>query len=323
MTAPARTALVACMKDEGIFVLEWLAYHAGLGFDRIVVATNGCTDGSDALLAHLAARGILHHIDHDPQGRPPQDAAMDRVLEWARDTLITHLLHIDSDEFLVLLDGTLHDLLERTQKADVVPLPWRLFGDSGVMDWTPGDLVLDRNTMAEEAPAPGEAKFKCLFKLASFARATDHNPLDPQVADPVVLTPDGDPLSNASLYQKKSSRFRPHDVAARARSAQVYHYAVRSEDVFLMKNDRGDGQGKEGDTKYHLNSHWHRMANRNDTHAPQMRAHLARVNAQLAEWRADPETRRLERACQDWFETRRDAVLTDENRRAWTRKAMA
>jgi hypothetical protein len=313
-------ALAACMKDEGPFLMEWLAYHAGLGFDAIIVATNQCTDGSDALLAHLAARGLVTHFDHDPGARPPQDAAMDLILAFARSHGITHLLHIDSDEFLYLAEGTLQDLLHRTREADVVPLPWRLFGDGGVTHWTPGDLVLEKNIRAEPAPTPGEAKFKCLFKVSSFARATDHNPLAPQVADPQVRTPDGIPLDNASLYQKKSARFRPHDVAATARSAQLYHYALRSEDVFLMKNDRGDGQGKRGDTKYHLNSHWHRKANRNDVAAPEMAPHLPRVRATLADWRADPETRHLEETCRTAFTRRRTAVLTPETRAAWTKR---
>lgn len=320
MTPPARIALVSCMRNEGIFVPEWLAYHAGLGFDRIVVATNGCSDGTDALLAHLASRGMVGHIDHDPAGRPPQDAAMDLLLAWAREAGVTHILHIDADEFLCLAEGDLADLIERTHGADVVPLPWRTFGDSGMKDWTPGDLVLERNTRAEAAPEPGITKFKCLFRVASFARATDHNPLEPQIPDPKVMTPDGAPLSNASLYQKKSARFRPHEVAARATSAQVYHYAVRSEDVFLLKNDRGDGQGKRGDAKYHLNSRWHQQANRNDVDAPEMLQYLPSVRSRLAEWRRDPEFAQLELACADAFAAQRAKVLTAENRAAWTKE---
>ncbi|MGA1476571.1 MAG: glycosyltransferase family 2 protein [Prochlorothrix sp.] len=40
------TALAACMRNEGIFVLEWLAHHASLGFAQIMVVTNACSDGS-------------------------------------------------------------------------------------------------------------------------------------------------------------------------------------------------------------------------------------------------------------------------------------
>lgn len=314
-------ALATCMRNEGPFLMEWLAYHDRLGFDAIFVATNTCTDGSDTLLAHLATRGLVIHIDHDPGDRPPQDAAMDLILADARQRGITRILHIDSDEFLYLATGTLADLVDRTAEADVIPIPWRTFGDSGITQWTPGDLVLEKNTRAEAAPTPGETKFKCLFKTASFATATDHNPLQPQVTDPQVRTPDGAPLDNASLYQKKSARFRPHDVAATARSAMIFHYATRAEDVFLLKNDRGDGQGKRGDSKYHLGSHWHRKANRNDVPAPEMARHLPAVRAQLADWRRDPRTHALEIACFDHFTRRRAAILTPAQRAAWTKSA--
>lgn len=316
-------ALASCMRNEGLFLLEWLAWHMGLGFDRIIVVTNDCTDGSDALLDRLAARGLLIHIAQDvPEGAAPQDAGMDHVLRLCRDQGLTHVLHIDSDEFL-MLDGTLRDLLDRTAAADVVPVPWRMFGDSGVTDWTPGDLVTERNTRAEPASEPGVTKFKCLFRVASFARATDHNPLDPTIPDPVVMTPDGALLSNASLFQTKSSRFRPHDIACATGTARLNHYAIRSEDLFLMKNDRGDGQGKTGDRKYHLGSAWHRTANRNDVADASMAPHLPAVRDRQAALRADPETARLERACQDWFIARRAGVLTPATRRRWTKGAAA
>jgi hypothetical protein len=304
------TVLASCMRNEGLFVLEWLAYHSLMGFDEIVVVTNDCTDGSDTLLDHLSARGILTHIRQSvPPGQSPQDAGMDLVLTHARKTGITHILHIDSDEFLHLYEGTLADLLARTALADVVPVPWRSFGDSGLRDWQPGALVLEQNTRAEIAPTPGETKFKCLFRVESFARATDHNPLEPLVADPVVLNPDGAPLGNQSLYQKKSSRFRPAEIAAKAHSAHLFHYAVKSDDVFAMKSDRGDGQGKQGDTKYTLGSRWHRIANRNDVVARDMIHHLPALKERLADWRADPATAALENACFDWFRARRALLL--------------
>ena len=312
--------LAACMKDEGIFLLEWMAYHAGLGFDRTIVVTNDCEDGSDALLDRLAELGLVIHIRQTvPPGTAPQDAGMDHVLRVCHDNGHTHVLHIDSDEFLHLPDGgTLGGLMRRTSKADVVPIPWIAFGDSGVTQWEPGDLVIDRNTRSAPGTEPGVTKFKSLFRVASFARATDHNPLQPLIDDPVVCTPDGHPLRNGTLYQNKSARFRPLEVACAVSSAFLFHYGVRSEDVFLMKNHRGDGQGKHSN-KYHLGSDWHRTANRNDVENPALRAALPAVKARLAEWRADPEVARLERACRDWFRARCADILTPERRAAWSR----
>lgn len=315
-----RIALAACMRNEGIFLLEWLAHHRAHGFDQVIVVTNNITDGSDKLLDALAAKGLVTHIaQHVPAETAPQDSGMDLVLAHARDSGISHILHIDSDEFLALRNGNLDDLIARTVQADVVAFPWRAFGDSGVTDWTPGDLVTERNTRAEAAPVPRETKTKCLFKVASFARATDHNPLDPQVDDPVVMTPDGELLDNRTLYNAKSARFRPHYISARPKTAQLFHYAIRAQDCFLMKNDRGDGQGRQGQAKYHLNSAWHRKANRNDVEERALADRAPALRDTLAEWRADPAIAKAEKACQDWFTARRAQLLTPENRAAWTR----
>ena len=39
-----RRAIVSAMRNEGLWLLEWLAYHKAIGFDPIFVATNDCTD---------------------------------------------------------------------------------------------------------------------------------------------------------------------------------------------------------------------------------------------------------------------------------------
>ena len=324
MTEPApftKTALVSCMRNEGVFLLEWVAYHQGLGFDAIIIVSNDCTDGSDTLLDALEADGHITHIRHSvPPGTPPQDAGMDLALAWMRANQITWALHIDSDEFLLVDhgNGRITDLLADLPPADVIPIPWRLFGDSGLTDWTPGDSILPHFTHAEPAPTEGVTKFKCLFQVASFGRATDHNPLDPLVDDPRVLSPDGEALSNSSLYQRKSSRFRPHDVACRAKRARLNHYAVKSQDLFLMKNDRGDGQGKTGDSKYHLGSKWHRMANRNDVEDTAILRHWPATQSRLTALRSDPAITAAERACQDWLTTTRATLLTPDRRAALT-----
>lgn len=330
MTHPApssKTALVSCMRNEGIFLLEWVAYHQGLGFDAILVVTNDCTDGSDTLAAALAATGHITHIDQTvPPGQSPQDAGMELALDWMRTNGITWALHIDSDEFLLIdhADGTIQSLLADLQEADLIALPWRNFGDNGVTDWTAGDTVLTTFTRAQGAAEPGVTKFKSLFRVASFLHATDHNPLFPTVENPTVLSPDGEELSNSSLYQAKSARFRPHDVACRTRRARLNHYAVKSQDLFLMKNDRGNGQGTIDGRKYHLGSRWHRIANRNEVEDTTILRHWPDTQARLTALRTDPAIAAAETACQDWFTARRAAILTPERITGWThRKARA
>lgn len=311
------------MRNEGLFVLEWLAFHQTLGFDHIVVVSNDCTDGSDMLLDTLADAGYLTHIRQSvPAGTPPQDSGMALVLDWARANTVTWLLHIDSDEFLNIIagDGRLPALMANATEADVVAIPWQLFGDAGVADWTAGMAVLPSFTRAERGPEPRVAKSKCLFRAASFAAATDHNPREPLVDSPRVVNPDGIPLKSASLYQERSSRFRPHDLAATNSTARINHYAVKSRDLFMMKNDRGDGQGKTGETKYHLGSNWHRSANKNDVEDRTILRHWPQTQVRLDALRADPAISAAENACFDWFTQRKSVILTPEALTLWTRR---
>lgn len=71
------SGLVSCMRNEAPFLLEWVAYHSMLGFDRIFVYTNACTDGTDMMLERLQQMGVLTHM-HNPmsEGLGPQESAM-------------------------------------------------------------------------------------------------------------------------------------------------------------------------------------------------------------------------------------------------------
>ncbi len=49
---------VSMMKDEGPFLLEWIAHHhLAVGFTDILVYTNDCSDGTDDMLMRLEELG--------------------------------------------------------------------------------------------------------------------------------------------------------------------------------------------------------------------------------------------------------------------------
>ena len=60
--AAPRVLVATCMKDEGPFILEWLAWHRAVGVTDVVVFSNDCTDGTDRLLDRLHAMGELVHL---------------------------------------------------------------------------------------------------------------------------------------------------------------------------------------------------------------------------------------------------------------------
>jgi hypothetical protein len=59
-----QSCIIATAKDEAPFLVEWLAHHLALGFDKILVATNDCTDGTDALLDAIGTAFPVYRVEN-------------------------------------------------------------------------------------------------------------------------------------------------------------------------------------------------------------------------------------------------------------------
>lgn len=320
MTAPV--AIVSAMRNEGIHLLEWLAYHRVIGFSLPVICTNDCDDGSDQLLDRLAEAGAVTHLPNPvAPGDHPIHAAIARGMAYLQSTEAEWLAHLDSDEFLNIAPGAapVQDLIARAGDAHTVALPWLSFGDNGLTDW-PGE-TLRAFTMCEAAMDPEIVKFKSLFRFRAFARASDHMPTDPLVDAPKAVNGAGETLSPVQLLGPPRSRYRPIPKAMQG-GVTVNHYAVRSRDVFLLKNDRGNGTGQPS-LKYRLNSVWHRRTNRNEREDRSILARWPEVAAELARLRGLPGVAEAEAHCITWFRDSVARLLTPDNIRLWTKGAGA
>ena len=60
-----RFLAILTVRNEGAFLLEWLAHHRAVGFTDFLVFSNDCQDGTDAMLDRLADLGELTHIRND------------------------------------------------------------------------------------------------------------------------------------------------------------------------------------------------------------------------------------------------------------------
>ncbi|HSF92434.1 MAG TPA: glycosyltransferase family 2 protein, partial [Paracoccaceae bacterium] len=56
--------ILATMKNEAPFILEWVAYHQIIGFDKFVIFSNDSTDGTTEILDALDRAGIINHYFH-------------------------------------------------------------------------------------------------------------------------------------------------------------------------------------------------------------------------------------------------------------------
>ena len=127
-------ALAAIVKNEGPYLLEWLAHHRLLGIERFFIADNDSDDGSTDLLAALAAAGLITHIAFPgTPGTAPQLPAYRLILD-RHGAAAEWFAFIDADEFIRPLQATvsLSDWLRgQPDRVGAVVLNWAVYGSAG------------------------------------------------------------------------------------------------------------------------------------------------------------------------------------------------
>lgn len=221
--------LVACAKNEGPYLLEWIAHHARLGFAEIVIYDNRSTDGSRDILAGLAAAGrITFRNQPDRPHYGPQPYAYRDAVGLVRTPWVAFL---DLDELLVLDPGlSVRDLVTRFG-ADVaqVAFNWRVFGSSGRIEPGEGPMA-ERFLRASHATHPVNSHVKTISRSDRIAHVHVHAPY---LTDGRVVHADGTPVR----FEER------HGLAAEIRhgTGRVHHYAVKSRAEFEAKIARGRG----------------------------------------------------------------------------------
>lgn len=318
-----RAAIAACMRNEGMFLLEWVAYHRTVGFDDVVIITNDCDDGTDLMADRLAALGKAIHIRNViAPGEGPQQAGMRAALAHPAVRACDWLLHIDADEFLNVTcgEGRVDDLIARAGQGDAIAILWRAFGDAGLSEWEGGNVLPTfRHTQAR--PRKRSVGHKTMFRPTRFGRAIDHMPKDP-AADVRLFTAAGEQARRRALFNPTAARYRIDFAQCSWEGACINHYAIRTPDIFLMKNVRGDGMGVAR-PKYMLGSKFHSRHNCNEIEDTGILRNWPETAAHLAVLRSDPLLGPLEATALTWFRARRAEILTPERIAAWTQPASA
>ena len=318
MTRTAR-AIVVCVRDEGLWLLEWIAYHRTIGFDRLFVASNDCTDGTDLMLDRLHDLGEVVHLPNSvPPGVSPQEAGCSLALAHPEMASVEWLLHIDIDEYLHVSAGAgqIDDLLAAAGPCDCIAVSWRMFGSAGRRTWD-GGSVLESNIRSEGWLRRGRSLQKCLFRPEKFASIYSHMPKDPVSRDIVLKNPAGAVMPNDALFAPRQARHRSALVQSFSWAvADIHHYAIRALDVFLLKNIRGDGLGISHQ-KYLRGSSFWKVAERNEVEDTAILRHLPALRRRLDTLRGDQPLADLERQAFAAFATLRQRVLIEDGRFGW------
>ena len=264
-TQAGRTCIVTTMKNEGPFILEWIAYHRAIGVDDFLVYTNDCTDGTDQMLDLLQKRGIVQHRanpwqrsgDIKPQHAALKAAEAEPVVQQSGWTVC-----MDVDEFITVKigDGTLRALYAAMGEANMIAMTWRLFGNADVHRYQ-DRFVTEQFTLCapELIRKPHQAwGFKTLFRnIDIYKKLGVHRPkgLKPDLWDQVRwLNGSGKPMPQTMFRNGWRSNTDTYGYDW----VSLNHYAVRSAESFMVKRDRG--RVNHVDRDQGLN-YWFRMNN--------------------------------------------------------------
>lgn len=303
--------IVTAMKNEGPFILEWVAYHLSIGFDRFLTYSNDCEDGTDLIWDRLAELGYgAHERNHDILPRGVQKTALLRADGHPLTEEATWIACLDVDEFLNVKrgEGRLDDLFGSIPDADMIMLCWRRFGAAGIAGFRDAPVIEQFDRAAPEiCPYPfHNYGFKSLWRRgAGWARIGVHRPLDPDPArvDQLrVFTADG---TAAGRYREKGI-WLTAETAGYA-GAQLNHYSLRSAESFLVKCDRGLANARTSapDLGYWAERNFNQVEDRSILRRlPEMRARLNRL-------KADQTLARLHEQSVVWHKTRARSLLTE------------
>ena len=239
-----RALIVTCMRDEGPFLLEWLAHHKAIGFTDFLIYSNDCEDGTELMLDRLAELGEINHIPNPPLGKKTvqwqalSDATTQPIMQE-----VDWIYGTDVDEFLNIKTGAghLNDLFAASPETTGFALAWRMFGNNGITAFQ-DQRVTEKFTRC--APVgmlwPWRAiQFKCLYRNdGSYEKLGVHMPKKPnpeKQRQAVWRDGSGNPFPG---HSPKGSTLIP-TFTNQYELAQINHYALGSVENYLVKQMRG------------------------------------------------------------------------------------
>lgn len=141
-------SIVITIKNESMYIGEWLDYHMIVGVDHFYIYDNGSTDNILEVLEPYIKNGTVTYTSWE--GENQQLAIYKHALNVYKNAT-TWMAILDADEFLVAVKNQkIVDFLKTlNDNVAQVILGWMVFGSSGKLKYEEG-LVIDRFRMHAE-----------------------------------------------------------------------------------------------------------------------------------------------------------------------------
>jgi hypothetical protein len=241
-----RITAVTCVKNEGPFLLEWIAFHRVIGVTDFLFYSNDCTDATDRMLDRLQDHGIVAHLPNPATNRNYQMQALKAARRHPLVKQADWVWIADVDEFINIHvgDHSLPALIAACGNPQAISVSFQFMANDGIEDFVDQPVITQflRSHNPDIWGADTAIEVKSLvrqdFPTEYFGA---HRPFhDDTKSRPVWTDGSGRPVPPPFRKAAIKRRIRAFPAWGARAHATLNHYALRSLDSYLVKNDRGD-----------------------------------------------------------------------------------
>jgi hypothetical protein len=241
-----RITAVTCVKNEGPFLLEWIAFHRVIGVTDFLFYSNDCTDATDRMLDRLQDHGIVAHLPNPATNRNYQMQALKAARRHPLVKQADWVWIADVDEFINIHvgDHSLPALIAACGNPQAISVSFQFMANDGIEDFVDQPVITQflRSHNPDIWGADTAIEVKSLvrqdFPTEYFGA---HRPFhDDTKSRPVWTDGSGRPVPPPFRKAAIKRRIRAFPARGARAHATLNHYALRSLDSYLVKNDRGD-----------------------------------------------------------------------------------
>jgi len=264
--APRReSCIVMSARNEGVYLLEWIAHHRAVGFEGFFIYTNNNEDGSDALLQALADEGVITWIRSEMAlGVSPQRKAFGHAFGMLPEVLdYEWCLVCDADEFFLPNPARFDSVgaflsWQKKYEVDAIALNWRFMrstAEGGALD----GLLSQRNGRIVDHAYVGDGHrlVKTMFRPRVMMQAKAHTPICHERGNFTYRLSTGTPHE----YRNNPPGFHTDpgfSDSVNLENACINHYFFKSAEEWLWKSarNRGDNPLSSGVPLSMFNADW-------------------------------------------------------------------